>query len=383
MHNPFGEISIEQFLHEYWQKKPLLIRNAFPDFTSLISAEELAGLACEENIESRIIKHDSKNDTWQLLHGPFDDNSFAHLPESHWTLLVQAVDHWLPEASDFLQYFNFIPNWRRDDLMISYATQYGGTGPHFDNYDVFLVQAAGKREWQIGGVYDDSSIHSDTPVKIVTEFEPEKTWVLEVGDMLYIPPQIGHNGIALDNDCMTYSIGFRAPSHEEILNGFTDFICENLNEEQRYSDPDLILQDNPGEISSITINKIKSILEDYHNNDDGLAEWFGGYMTTPKYFEDTLEQRSMIECSVDDIVSHLNNHGEIKCNEGSRFAYFKKNEEILLFVDGKRFNCKNEQLNLIKNLCLNETLSVNTIENSGANYKLLQKLLEQDSIYLQ
>ena len=155
MHSlPLGEFSLETFLAEYWQKKPLLIRNALPNLELPLAADELAGLACEEFVESRLVIQDGVSDRWELTHGPFTEETFQSLPDKHWTLLVQAVDHWVPEASLFLARFHFIPSWRIDDLMISYSSDGGGVGPHYDNYDVFLVQASGRRQWEVGGRYD-------------------------------------------------------------------------------------------------------------------------------------------------------------------------------------------------------------------------------------
>ena len=207
---PLGELSLEVFLAEYWQKKPLLIRNAFPSMSVPIEADELAGLACEAFVESRLIIQDAVSDKWELTHGPFTEKTFQSLPEKHWTLLVQAVDHWVPAAAEFLTQFHFIPSWRIDDLMISYSADGGGVGPHYDNYDVFLVQAQGRRQWEVGGSYDaEAPRRPDTPVMILSDWEPQQQWILESGDMLYVPPRVGHNGIAVGNDCMTCSVGFR------------------------------------------------------------------------------------------------------------------------------------------------------------------------------
>ncbi len=215
--SPFGDISIEEFLRDYWQKKPLLVRNAFPDFEAPVGADELAGLSLEEDVESRLVIQSPDGTDWQIQHGPFDDDTFENLPESHWTLLVQAVDHWVPEASEIIEQFRFIPNWRYDDLMVSFASQGGGVGPHYDNYDVFLIQTQGKRRWEVGGFFDQNSPRRpDTPVMIMTEWEPEHNCVLEPGDMLYIPPQVGHKGIGECDVCSTYPVGFRAPQHGAI-----------------------------------------------------------------------------------------------------------------------------------------------------------------------
>ena len=191
---PLGDITPEQFLSEYWQKKPLLIRNAFPDFEPPVSADELAGLACEADVESRLIIQNPSNDEWSLENGPFDEERFASLPKTHWTLLVQAVDHWVPEAKALLDQFRFIPSWRIDDLMISYAPKGGGVGPHFDNYDVFLLQAEGQRRWEVGGQYHEGSPRrNDAPVMILPEWDAEESFILNPGDMLYVPPQQLHH----------------------------------------------------------------------------------------------------------------------------------------------------------------------------------------------
>ena len=283
---PLGEMSAETFLREYWQKKPLLIRNAFPDFEPPVSADELAGLACEEDVESRLVIQDAEGDQWALENGPFEDARFSELPESHWTLLVQAADHWIPEANALLEQFRFIPSWRIDDLMISYATKGGGVGPHYDNYDVFLIQASGQRRWEIGGIFgEDSPRRDDTPVMILPEWNTEETFILNPGDMLYIPPRVGHNGIAESDDCMTYSVGFRAPSHADILRQFTDYVGEQLKSETRYNDPDLRLQSSPGQILQTDIEKVRGIISGYLNEPDLLENWFGEYMTEQKYPE--------------------------------------------------------------------------------------------------
>jgi 50S ribosomal protein L16 3-hydroxylase len=205
-----GDMPIETFLRDYWQKKPLLIRQAYPGFELPIDGDELAGLALEEEVESRIVLEHGKT-PWELRHGPFDEQTFSQLPESHWTLLVQAVDQWVPEIHELLQDFQFIPGWRLDDIMISYASDKGSVGPHFDYYDVFLLQGMGKRRWRIGQHCDSGSeLVEGTPLKLLRNFETTDEWVLEPGDMLYIPPGIAHWGIA-EGECITCSIGFRAP----------------------------------------------------------------------------------------------------------------------------------------------------------------------------
>lgn len=206
---PLGDIDIDVFLRDYWHKKPLLIRNALPDVKAPVDADELAGLALDEEVESRLIQFNPKADDWHLDHGPLAEERFSELPEKNWTLLVQGVDHWVPEAADLLEQFNFIPNWRVDDLMISYAVDGGGVGPHYDNYDVFLIQTSGTRRWELGPLCDENSPRRDnTPVMILPEWNPEVVYELNPGDILYLPPRVAHNGIAVGDDCMTCSVAF-------------------------------------------------------------------------------------------------------------------------------------------------------------------------------
>lgn len=376
---PLGDVSLETFLAEYWQKKPLLIRQALPNVKPPIGADELAGLACEEEVESRLIIHDAEADHWELTHGPFVDATFSELPAMHWTLLVQAVDHWVPAAADFLAQFYFIPSWRVDDLMISYSGDQGGVGPHYDNYDVFLVQVSGRRQWEVGGLYDESSpCRPDTPVKILTEWEPEQRWILEPGDLLYVPPRVGHRGVAVGEDCMTCSVGFRAPSHRDILLDFPEYIGETLSEEVRYADPDLVLQTNPGEIRVEAVNNVQKILRQYVDDQDSLAQWFGRYMTSPKYAEDEPVQEAYV---LEDVQTHVASGGTLIKNEGSRFAFQQLGKDLWLFVDGRQYTCSQAMTELVKTLCANRTFR-KILGQSEEQDSLILNLLNQGSLYL-
>jgi len=376
---PLGDMSLETFLSEYWQKKPLLVRNALPNVKPPIAADELAGLACEEEVESRLIIHDAATDQWELTHGPFVDGTFSELPTTHWTLLVQAVDHWVPVAADFLAQFYFIPSWRVDDLMISYSGDKGGVGPHYDNYDVFLVQVSGRRQWEVGGLYDESSPRRpDVPVKILTEWEPEHCWTLEPGDMLYVPPRVGHSGIAVGEDCMTCSVGFRAPSHRDILLDFSESVGEELSDEVRYADPDLVPQVNPGQITPEAVKNVQKILKHYVEDHDGLAQWFGCYMTSPKYQD---EEPTQEEHHLADVRQHVAGGGSLIRNEGSRFAFQEHGKTLWLFVDGRQYNCSELMTDLVKILCAERKLE-NPLGQSDEHDSLILELLNQGSLYL-
>lgn len=287
-----GGLTPTQFLEEYWQKKPLLIKNAIPNFTGLLSPDELAGLACEDDVQSRIVEY--KKGKWHASHGPFSDTDFSKLPEQptkdhNWTLLVQSVNHYLPEAAALLQQFDFIPHARLDDLMVSYAPDGGGVGPHFDSYDVFLLQGQGKRLWRISE-QSDLSLIEGAPLRILQNFNTSQEWLLEAGDMLYLPPHLAHWGIAVSDgaiDCMTYSIGFRAPKNQELATEFLGFMQDRLNQDQLvldgiYQDNDLTLQSHPAEISSAMISKVSAILQKIQWSERDVAQFLGTYLSDPK-----------------------------------------------------------------------------------------------------
>lgn len=331
-----GGLDPATFLRDYWHKKPLLIRGAFPDFEPPVDPDELAGLACEEGIESRIVETVGANGTpWQASHGPFDESTFARLGERDWTLLVQAVDHYVPEVADLLTPFRFIPAWRLDDIMISYAPIGGSVGPHMDNYDVFLIQASGKRRWQLGGYIDeDAPIIQGIDLRILEHFEVDngQDWVLEPGDMLYLPPRIAHNGISESDDCMTYSVGFRAPSADELITSYADYKGEQLSETLRYADADLALGD-PGEIDDQALARTRQLILDTLDDPQALAQWFGRYMTQAKYpdqlqpLDEQLDAATLRE-AMDEGIPLLR-------TLGSRFAYRDEDAQTAtLFVDG-------------------------------------------------
>jgi len=282
-----NDLTPAQFLAEYWQKKPLLIKNAMPGFTGLLTPEELAGLACEEDVQSRIVQN--KSGQWILNNGPFDETDFSRLPNKDWTLLVQSVNHFLPEATDLLRQFDFIPHARLDDLMVSYAPDGGGVGPHFDSYDVFLLQGQGKRLWRISE-QSDLGLVEGAPLRILKQFDTSEEWLLEAGDMLYLPPQIAHWGIAVSDggeDCMTYSIGFRAPKHQELASEFLGFMQDKLQQDSSlipgiYQDEDLELQTHPAEISSAMVKKVSANLKQISWSDEDVGQFLGSYLSEPK-----------------------------------------------------------------------------------------------------
>jgi len=273
----------QQFLDQYWQKKPLLIRQAFADFESPISADDLAGLACEEDIESRLIEEKGEVGPWQVTTGPLTEEDFARLPSSHWTMLVQDVDKHLPELQELLDPFRFIPDWRRDDLMVSYAPEQGSVGPHTDGYDVFLLQAMGTRRWKISDeAVVEQPLIEGLDLQILQQFAADQSWDLEPGDMLYLPPHFAHHGVAL-NDCMTFSFGFRAPSKTDLLDAVINTLLERELAQQRFSDANLIVAKQQHQISQQAVSDVKQLLHDVIDDAEPLiASALGRLVTDTK-----------------------------------------------------------------------------------------------------
>jgi len=273
-----GGMSPDRFLRDVWHKRPLLIRNAIPGFTGLLSPAEMQQLACREDVESRLVQ--GSGTRWHLDHGPFRKSDFKRLPKAEWTLLVQSVNHFLPEADALLSRFDFVPHARLDDLMVSYAVPGGSVGPHFDSYDVFLLQGQGHRRWRVS-TQTDLALIDGAPLKILKHFDVEEEWVLGPGDMLYLPPHAAHHGIAEDH-CMTYSIGFRAPTTEELAHGFLMHLQDTLQFEGRYADPGLRLQAHPGEIGDAMVRQIERMIGQIKWGRSEIAEFAGRYLSEPK-----------------------------------------------------------------------------------------------------
>ncbi|MBS7845563.1 cupin domain-containing protein [Pseudomonas fluorescens] len=346
-----GGITAREFLRDYWQKKPLLIRQAIPDFESPIDADELAGLALEEEVESRlVIEHGER--PWELRRGPFAEDAFSTLPEREWTLLVQAVDQFVPEVAELLEHFRFLPSWRIDDVMISFAAPGGSVGPHFDNYDVFLLQAQGKRNWKIGQMCNaESPLLQHADLRILAEFEESAEWVLEPGDMLYLPPRLAHFGIAED-DCMTYSVGFRAPSAAEVLTHFTDFLSQYLTDEERYTDADAQPVSDPHQIQSDALDRLKSLLAEHMSDERMLLTWFGQFMTEPRYPELVAGE----QLGEDDFVTSLQDGAILVRNPSARLAWSEVDDDVLLFASGQSRYLPGKLRELLKLVCSADAL---------------------------
>lgn len=379
-----GGLTASDFLRDHWQQKPLLIRGAFADFESPLSPDELAGLACEENVESRLVEEhgqDAKGAPcpWKVSHGPFNEDTFARLPERDWTLLVQAVDHYVPEVAELLEQFSFLPRWRLDDIMISYAPPGGSVGPHVDQYDVFLLQASGQRHWQLGGkVGDDAPIIDGIDLRILKHFDvaADHDWVLEPGDMLYLPPGWSHHGVSQSDDCLTLSVGFRAPSADEAITSYADYLGEQLPGSLRYSDAGMTANPDTSELDDAAVARMRALILDTLDDPVQLAQWFGRVMTQPKY-PDQLSPND-IPSDPAELVGLLQDGEVLERSPGSRFAWRALDaRQATLFADGDGITT---HLGLARALANPETaLDEHLLAEDGAA-ELLTHLLDAGSL---
>jgi 50S ribosomal protein L16 3-hydroxylase len=273
-----GGLNAATFLRSHWQKQPLLVRGALPDFQGVLDLDAMKELACRDECDARLILRSGNR--WSVEHGPFTRKRFSRLPARDWTLLVQGLERVLPAARALRSHFDFIPYSRLDDLMVSYAPPGGGVGAHFDSYDVFLLQGPGQRRWRVSRQRDLTLVEG-APLKILRNFAPDGECVLASGDMLYLPPEYAHEGVALD-ECFTYSIGFRAPSHRELVSRFLAHLDDRLEIDGRYADPDLRAQDQPARIDPGMVMKIEAVLGSLTWSRRDVASFIGTYLTEPK-----------------------------------------------------------------------------------------------------
>ena len=372
----------KEFLAQCWQKKPVLLSKFIPDFSDSLAPEELAGLACEELVESRLIMEHEPG-KWQLRHGPFEESDFTQLPESNWTVLVQAVDQWVEDVADIKTLFNFLPSWRIDDIMISFAAQGGGVGPHYDYYDVFLLQGQGERNWKIGDRCDsDTELVRGEELSLLQNFEATKEFNLTVGDALYIPPRFPHWGTAT-SESLCYSIGFRAPSRAEMIEGFSDFIIKVQDPAQRYEDSDVEVELRSAEIKPELLDASYRQLTERLAQKQDFAGWFGCYVSQPKYPE--LIQPLEDELSWEDFSALLSDGVQLTKNPSSRFAFMESSAKdcVLLFVDGAMVSFSMKQLSNIVAFCeARETVPGTPSELLAEREiaELLLRLLNQGSL---
>ena len=267
-----------EFLEKYWQKQPVVLKNAFPNFVDPITPDELAGLAMEMEVDSRLVSHaDGK---WQASNGPFED--FDHLGEENWSLLAQAVNHWHEPSAELVRPFRVLPDWRLDDLMISFSVPGGGVGPHIDPYDVFIIQGMGRRRWRVGDALPLKQ-HCPHPALLHVEpFTPIIEVEMEPGDILYIPPGFPHDGYTFEAT-LNYSVGFRGPNGRDLISSFADYALENDLGEKYYTDPDLTCREHAGKVEDHELERLRTMMIDMIRQPDDFKQWFGSFISTPRH----------------------------------------------------------------------------------------------------
>lgn len=332
-----GGLTAKAFMQRHWQKKPLLIRQAIPGFKPLLDRAALFDLASQEDVQSRLVVQASADGAkpWRFRHGPFARKALPAFKQPGWTLLVQGVDLLEDRVHALMNQFRFVPDARLDDLMISYATDGGGVGPHFDSYDVFLLQAHGQRRWRIGR-QKDLSLQPDVPLKILAHFEPEQEFVLEPGDMLYLPPRYAHDGIAV-GECMTYSIGFRAPGRGELAGELLQRLSEDAMDaagSALYRDAKQGAVENSGEIPDALVAFARDALEDALRDPLALRRVLGEYFSEPKGHVsfDATESATL--------------HGALTLDRRTRMLYDAQH----VFVNGESFLASGRDARLMRAL---------------------------------
>jgi len=324
-----------RFLRDYWQKRPLLIRAAFPATGPLCNRADLFALARDPDVESRLVLERAGDYPWQVQHGPFSGAHMSRLPASCWTLLVQGVNfHW-PRAAAMLEKFSFIPNWRVDDLMVSYAVDRGGVGPHLDSYDVFLLQTSGRRRWRISSRhYGESDLVPGLDLRILGNFRPGREWLLEPGDMLYLPPGVAHHGIA-EGESITCSIGFRAPSGSELLGALLD---SGGITESRVADPGLRLQAHAGELTARRRRQLRQLIRNAVPENDALDRWLGRQLTTLPPSIPSAAPVPARALAAPAFRARLKQGQGLIRTAPSRTVFFRANGDLIhLFINGAEF----------------------------------------------
>lgn len=355
----FADFDAGSFLAQYWQRKPLLLKQALPGFQNPLSAEELAGLALEEDVEARLVRQQDNN--WQLEPGQLHEASFQG--DQPWTLLVQAVDHYVPEVAALRDLLSFLPSWRFDDVMVSYATDGGGVGPHYDNYDVFLLQGEGQRCWQLGQQCEvDAELLPNDALRILSNFEPSAEYLLEPGDILYVPPGLAHWGSAV-GECMTYSLGLRAPRINDMLGRWLDGVLESVQAELFYQDPPLQAATSSGEIDTAAYAKAIAMLQDTLRQASADPRWFGELLTEPRYSVAGAAE----DCKLPEAVRQ---------EPSARLAWTRApDQQLMVFANGQSCSAAQEALPLLQALCSGSRIEANSL--TGAERELLLWIYQQ------
>ncbi|KLN63191.1 ribosomal protein uL16 3-hydroxylase [Vibrio sp. VPAP30] len=340
------------FLAEHWHKKPTVIKGGFANFIDPISPDELAGLAMEEEIDSRFITN--KDNNWTAKHGPFSQSHFESLEESHWQLVVQACNHWHLGSAELIEPFKQLPNWLFDDLMVCFSAPKGGVGPHIDQYDVFIIQGSGKRHWRVGdkdiGQYKES-IQAGA-LRQIEGFDAIIDEILEPGDILYIPPGFPHEGDTLEPS-MSYSIGYRSPKEQELLSNFADYVLAHDMGDVHLHNPQLRSQAHYGEILSSDTDLLIDMLRSALNSGNDIKQFLGSMLSQSRHQLDIVEPEAQLRPS--EVFEHLNTLGTLRKVSGIRALYHQEATDKI-YINGETFDVREEWL--VDALCNHEAINV-------------------------
>ncbi|UGA57207.1 ribosomal protein uL16 3-hydroxylase [Vibrio sp. VB16] len=371
--------SLTEFLHQYWQKQPTIIKGGFKDFQDPISPEELAGLTMEEEIDSRFVSN--LNNDWIAEHGPFNEEKFEGLNESHWSFIVQAANHWHADAAELVEPFKGMPNWLFDDLMISYSVKDGGVGPHIDQYDVFIIQGMGKRHWRVGakdvGQYTEN--HRANALRQIESFDSIIDDILEPGDILYIPPGFPHDGYALEPS-MSYSVGFRSPKEQELISNFADYVLAHDIGDIHLHKPEITTQNGFGEITTTDLDSLTGMLKSSLNSKSTIDDFMGCMLSQSRHNLNIVPAEPLWQ--LDEIADHLHSGFTFEKVSGLR-ALYHQNDEGTLYINGEVFQISNDEVQLTSALCNHDTLSIQQLKGlDSESVRLIQSLVNKGYWYV-
>ncbi|MUK70204.1 cupin domain-containing protein [Aliivibrio fischeri] len=366
--------SLQEFLSEYWQKKPVIIKGGFENFQDPVTPEELAGLTLENDVDSRFISN--ANNEWKAEHGPLSEELYETLGETNWSIIVQAANHWLEGAAALFTPFKQMPNWLFDDIMISYSVPHGGVGPHIDQYDVFIIQGQGKRHWRVGDIGEYQEEHRHSALKQITGFEPIIDQILEPGDILYIPPGFPHDGYALEPS-MSYSAGFRSPKEQELISNFADFIIENEKGDVHYHNPDLPAQIHGSEITTKSFEDLKAMMLSAMSDEQTLKHFMGEYLSNSRHHLNIIPDSE--KWTTEELLSYLQSGQVLTKVAGVRSFYHEVEsceENMTLFIDGESYVFPLKIKNDVIRLCESSEVTFQDIENLLMNPHSVANLLQ-------
>lgn len=374
-----GGITAEQFLAEYWQKKPLLVRNGLPEIVGLLEPQDVQELALEEHSSARLIRQKDKNpNEWHVKSSPLTKGDFQKLPKL-WTLLVQAVDHYSFDLSELWKKFPFIPQWRRDDIMVSYAPKGGSVGKHFDFYDVFLVQGHGHRRWQLGQMCDaNTSFVPNQPLKLLPEIDVQFDEILAPGDLLYVPPGMAHYGVAED-DCLTFSFGFRMPNVAGMMERISDQFSANTLLQNPVVDIARKQMNQIGEINASELSHLKDLVLAQLQDSAALDAAIMSYMSEPKY-PDNIPEADEIEA--DDLKEILHEGYEVLLEPASRLLYTEKNGTLNFWGNGEALFIAESFEQKLKAIANGESLAFDSQFNNDETLENVAHLLNESILML-